>query len=216
MSSKTSKNETTLQVAEYLLQIKAVRLNVKNPFTWSSGWKSPIYCDNRITLSYPKIRSFIKNSFVKIIQENFSSAQVIAGVAAGAIAQGALVAEEMKKPFVYVRSSAKGHGMENLVEGELKPNQKVVVIEDLISTGKSSLEAVKAIREKNCEVIGLCAIFTYGFKEAEDSFAKEKVLFIALSSYEILIQKASEINYIRKSDLETLKAWRKNPEEWGK
>lgn len=207
---------TSNYIAEKLLQIKAIKLEPTNFFTWASGWHSPIYCDNRITLSYPDFRNYIKESFVNCINKNFSDFDTIAGVATGAIAQGVLVADVLNKPFVYVRSQAKSHGMENLIEGKIKPNSKVIVIEDLISTGKSSLNAVKALREANCEVIGMLAIFSYNFQEAADNFLKEKVNLITLCDYQILINHAIATNYIQKEDYELLQQWRKDPANWKK
>lgn len=201
------------QIAKFLLQIKAIKLQVSNPFTWASGWKSPIYCDNRKTLSYPEIRNFIKNHFADIILKKYPDVEVIAGVATGAIAQGVLVAEVLNLPFVYIRSSSKAHGLENLIEGEINENQKVVVIEDLISTGGSSLKAVNALRKANCNVLGMLAIFTYGFDISKNNFIKNNCELTTLSDYNILIDFALEENYINKKELEILKKWRKNPEK---
>ncbi len=201
-------------VAERLLKIKAVKLQPSNPFTWASGWKSPIYCDNRKTLSYPTLRNLIKLEISRIILENFGEVDAIAGVATGAIAQGAMVAEELGLPFVYIRSAPKDHGLENLIEGDLKPGQKVVVIEDLISTGGSSLKAVEAVRKDGCEVIGMVAIFTYGFKVAEDKFKAAKVPLMTLCNYNSVLDEAVKTNYIQEEDLETLKLWRKDPSTW--
>src|SRR5882724_1282100 len=187
-----NKTEIEQQVAEFLLQIKAIKLQPDQPFTWASGWKSPIYCDNRISLSHPKVRTFIRQALVKAIEEKFGKPDVIAGVATAAIAQGALVAEAMGLPFVYVRSSPKDHGRENLVEGEIQAGQSVVVIEDLISTGQSSLKAVKAVRDHGCKVNGMISIFTYGFKTAAENFENENCPIISLCSYDILIEKALE------------------------
>ncbi|MDK2842991.1 MAG: orotate phosphoribosyltransferase [Anaerophaga sp.] len=203
-------------IAGQLLQIKAIKLQPANPFTWASGWISPIYCDNRKTLSYPDIRNFIKIQFARIIMEKWPEVDVIAGVATGAIAQGALVADLLGKPFVYVRSSPKGHGLENLIEGDLKPGQKVVVIEDLISTGGSSLKAVEALRNNGADVLGMLAIFTYGFQVAEDNFAAAGVEYKTLSNYEVLIKVAVESGYISADDLNALTDWRENPENWRK
>ena len=175
-------------VAEKLLKIKAIKVQPENPFTWASGWKSPIYCDNRKTLSYPDIRTFIKIQIASIIAERYEDVDVIAGVATGAIAQGALVAEELGKPFVYVRSAPKDHGLENVIEGDLKPNQKVVVVEDLVSTGQSSLKAVEALRKDGCDVIGMVAIFTYGFPIATERFKKAGVELTTLSNYEEVLE----------------------------
>lgn len=202
-------------VAGKLLEIKAVKLQPEKPFTWASGWKSPIYCDNRKTLSYPEVRTLIKSELARIVRDKYPDAEAIAGVATGAIAQGALVADELGLPFVYIRSSKKDHGMENLVEGYLEEGKKVVVIEDLISTGGSSLKAVQAIREeKKCKVLGMVAIFTYGFPLAEEQFKKADVELTTLSNYEAVIEKALSINYIPESALPTLREWRKNPSEW--
>lgn len=202
-------------VAGKLLEIKAVKLQPEKPFTWASGWKSPIYCDNRKTLSYPEVRSLIKVELARIVMEKYPDAEAIAGVATGAIAQGALVADLLGLPFVYIRSSKKDHGMENLVEGYIEEGKKVVVIEDLISTGGSSLKAVQAIREeKKCEVLGMVAIFTYGFPLAEEQFSKAGVELTTLSNYEAVIEKALQINYIPESALPTLKEWRKDPSHW--
>lgn len=207
-------NDNALKVAEFLLQIKAVKLQPNNPFTWASGWKSPIYCDNRVTLSYPAIRTYIRQSYSEIILNHFGKPDVIAGVATGGIAQGALVAEELGLPFIYVRSSAKAHGMGNQIEGHFTPGQKVVVIEDLISTGGSSLKAVEALREANLEVKGLVAIFTYGFNVAEQNFKDAKCDFKTLTDYDILIQKAVENEYISENDVNSLREWKSNPSEW--
>jgi orotate phosphoribosyltransferase len=204
------------KIAEYLLQCEAIKLQPENPFTWASGWKSPIYCDNRKTLSFPEIRTFIRNSFAEAVKENFGTPDVIAGVATGAIAQGALVADIMNVPFVYVRSAPKGHGMENLIEGDVKPGQKVMVIEDLISTGGSSLKAVEALRKAGCNVVGMCAIFTYGFPVAEKSFTDANVKLITLSNYNKLVQIAIETGYVKANQLEVLNKWREAPEKWGR
>ena len=206
--------ETAAKVAEFLLQIKAVRLEPRKPFTWASGWKSPIYCDNRKTLSYPKIRTYIRQQFVQQILENFSKPDVIAGVATGAIAHGALVAEEMGLPFVYVRPEPKKHGLGNLIEGEIEKGKSVVVVEDLISTGGSSLRAVDALREAGCDVKGMAAIFTYGFTTSVENFRKADVHLITLSDYSTLIREALKEDYVNEADLDTLEAWRKNPETW--
>ncbi|MBP5541183.1 MAG: orotate phosphoribosyltransferase [Bacteroidales bacterium] len=207
-------NETASQMANFLLQIKAIKLNNEHPFTWASGRKSPIYCDNRITLSYPEIRTFIRQRFVDVVNENWGNVDVIAGVATGGIAQGALVAQELGKPFVYVRSEAKSHGLTNQIEGEIHEGQSVVVIEDLVSTGKSSLIAVHALREKGCIVKGMAAIFTYGLDVAAKNFAEAEVDLRTLTNYDTLIEVASKEEYIRPSDQESLSAWRKNPEAW--
>ncbi len=201
-------------LAEKLLKISAIILQVDNPFTWASGWNSPIYTDNRKTLSYPDIRSFIKVELTRLILENFKDAEVVAGVATGAIAQGALVADLLGLPYVYIRSTPKDHGLENLIEGNLRPGQKVVVIEDLISTGKSSLKAVEAVRAAGAEVIGMAALFTYGFPVAEENFRKAGVKLLTLSNYNAMIEAALATNYIKDSDVDTLKEWRQDPANW--
>ena len=203
------------KIAEYLLQIKAIKLQPSNPFIWASGWKSPIYCDNRKTLSFPEVRSFIRDSFASTIRELYPQADLIAGVATGAIAHGALAADKMGLPFIYVRSGAKEHGLGNQIEGYFEPGQKVVVIEDLISTGGSSLNAVKALRETGCEVLGMVAIFTYEFQKASDSFATEKCVLHTLSNYSTLVETALLTGYIGQTEIETLKKWRTDPSTWG-
>jgi len=208
--------DKALKVAEFLLQIKAVKLNPQSPFTWASGINSPIYCDNRVTLSYPNIRTFIRQTFAEAILEQYGKPDVIAGVATGGIAQGALVAQELGVPFIYVRSSAKQHGMGNQVEGYFEKEQRVVVIEDLISTGGSSLKAVEALREAGLDVKGLLAIFTYGFDLATENFKNAKCPFLTLSNYDVLLKKALENNTISESDLNTLEEWRKDPNSWNK
>jgi orotate phosphoribosyltransferase len=204
------------KVAQSLLQIKAIKLQPANPFTWASGWKSPIYCDNRKTLSYPEIRNLLKENFAQVVTEKFGKPDFIAGVATGAIAIGALVADALNLPFVYVRPKPKEHGLGNQIEGEIPEGKKVVVIEDLVSTGKSSLKAVEALRNQNIKVIGMVAIFTYGFKIAKDNFKEANVPLKTLSNYNQLIQFALQTGYIKESDLETLNQWRENPEVWGK
>ncbi len=204
------------KVAEKLLSIKAVKVQPQDPFTWASGWKSPIYCDNRKTLSYPEIRSLIKNELAEIVRQKYANVDVIAGVATGAIAQGALVAEVLGKPFVCVRSSPKDHGLENLIEGDLKVGQKVVVIEDLISTGGSSLKAVGALRNAGAEVLGMVAIFTYGFPVAAEKFAEANVELTTLSNYNAVLQHLLDTKQIGNEEMETLKKWREAPEVWGK
>ncbi|MDX1652939.1 MAG: orotate phosphoribosyltransferase [Brumimicrobium sp.] len=203
------------KIAEYLLQIKAVKLQPNNPFQWSSGWKSPIYCDNRKTLSYPNIRTFIRQSYSQLILDQFGKPDVVAGVATGGIAQGVLVAQELGVPFIYVRSSAKGHGLQNQIEGDYTENQNVVVIEDLISTGGSSLKAVEALRAAGMNVKGVVAIFSYGFSQAEKAFQEADCPFRALSNYEILIEKALEQGIIANSDIDSLRKWHVAPEKWG-
>jgi orotate phosphoribosyltransferase len=203
------------KTAEYLLQIKAIKLQPSNPFTWASGWKSPIYCDNRKTLSFPEIRTFICNSFAAMIKELYPEAELIAGVATGAIAHGALVADKMGLPFVYVRSGAKEHGLGNQIEGYFVAGQKTVVIEDLISTGGSSLGAVKALREAGCEVMGMLAIFTYGFGKAADAFSEAACKLDTLGNYTELIEAALKTGYIGQAEVDTLKSWRQDPAGWG-
>ena len=206
--------ETALTISDFLLQIKAIKLDIANPFTWSSGLKSPIYCDNRITLSFPKIRTYIRQEFVKIINEEFGSVDVIAGVATGGIAQGALVAQELGLPFVYIRSSQKKHGLTNQIEGIVESGQSVIIVEDLISTGKSSLNAANALREAGCNIKGMVAIFTYDLTIAKENFEKADCKLITLSDYNFLIRKAVETNYINESDIQSLVRWRENPKKW--
>jgi orotate phosphoribosyltransferase len=206
--------ETALKVAGFLLQINAIRLNPKNPYTWASGWKSPIYCDNRITLSFPAIRNYIRQQFVKIISENLGDIDLIAGVATGGIAHGALVAQDMGLPFAYVRSSAKDHGLANRIEGVVRSGQSVMVIEDLISTGGSSLKAVNALRETGANVKGLAAIFTYGFPTANEKFQEARCPAYALSDYNYLLKQAEADDYIRESEMEVLIKWREDPANW--
>ena len=200
--------------AEKLLKVKAIKLQPSNPFTWASGWKSPFYCDNRKTLSYPSLRNFVKIEISRIILEKFGQVDAIAGVATGAIAQGALVAEELNLPFVYVRSSPKDHGLENLIGGELRPGMKVVVIEDLISTGGSSLKAVEAIRRDGCEVIGMVASYTYGFPVAIQAFKNAKVELVTLTNFEAVREVAVKTGYINQEDVALLDAWREDPAHW--
>lgn len=200
--------------AEKLLGIRAIKLQPSNPFTWASGWKSPIYCDNRKLISYPKIRTFIKTELCRLILENYPDVDAIAGVATGAIAPGALVADALGLPFVYIRATPKNHGLENLIEGELKPGSKVVVVEDLVSTGMSSLKAVDAIRKDGSEVVGMVANFTYGFPIAKEKFTEAKVQLLTLTNYDAVLAEALRIDYIAESDLETLQEWRKAPADW--
>lgn len=201
--------------AEKLLKIKAVKLQPSNPFTWASGWKSPIYCDNRKLMSYPDIRNFLKVQFCRIILEKYPNVEAIAGVATGAIAPGAIVADLLGLPFVYVRATPKDHGLENLIEGDLKPNQKVVVVEDLVSTGMSSLKAVEAIRKNGANVIGMVSIFSYGFPIATQRMAEANVELTSLSNYDAILEEALQTNYIDESELQTLQDWRENPDTWG-
>ncbi|MEY5069561.1 MAG: hypothetical protein RLZ47_1423 [Bacteroidota bacterium] len=210
-----NKREIEQKVAEFLLQIKAIKLQPNNPFTWASGWKSPIYCDNRITLSHPTIRTYIRQKLSNLIQEEFGTVDAIAGVATAGIPQGVLVAQELGLPFIYVRSKAKEHGTGSLIEGEFKAGQRVVVIEDLISTGKSSLQAVQALRDAGCLIAGLAAIFTYGFDEAETNFKNAKCPYFTLSNYQALIEYAAEHRMIAETEINLLEKWRENPAEWG-
>ncbi len=200
--------------AHRLLKIKAIKLQPNNPFTWASGWKSPFYCDNRKTLSYPELRNYVKLELTHAILEHFPDADAVAGVATGAIAQGALVADSLHLPFVYVRSKPKDHGLENLIEGELRPGMKVVVVEDLISTGGSSLKAVEAIRKNACEVIGMVASYTYGFPVAEQAFKDAGVQLVTLTDYDNVVAKAVETGYISSDDVQLLDEWRKDPAHW--
>ena len=205
---------TAIKTAELLLQIKAIKLEPENPFTWASGWKSPIYCDNRTILSFVPIRNFIRENLSKIIEDKYGKPDVIAGVATGAIAIGVLVAQELGLPFVYVRPEAKKHGRQNLIEGHLEKGQNVVVIEDLISTGKSSLSAVQALKDSGAVVKGMVAIFSYGFEFAEENFKNAKVELTTLSDYSNLLEQAIDIEYIDEKQLKTLEKWSKNPSEW--
>ena len=200
--------------AQKLLEVKAIKLQPNDPFTWASGWKSPIYTDNRKTLAYPELRSFVKQELVHLIHEEFPEANAVAGVATGAIAQGALVADALGVPFLYVRSAPKDHGMGNLIEGELKPGWKVVVVEDLISTGMSSLKAVAALRQAEAEVLGMVAIFTYQFPQAAAAFEEANVELTTLSNYTELLAEAKDLDYIKAEDIEVLKEWRQSPSTW--
>ena len=201
-------------ISYYLLQSKAIKLEPANPFIWASGWKSPIYCDNRRTLSFPEIRNIIRDALVQTIRKYYSDAEVIAGVATGAIAQGVLVADVMGLPFVYIRSSAKGHGLGNQVEGYLEPNKKVVVVEDLISTGGSSLSAVEALRQAGNPVLGMAAIFTYDFPLAVENFANANCELHTLTDYNEFLQLSLESGYIQPEQLDLLKKWREAPDKW--
>jgi orotate phosphoribosyltransferase len=203
------------KTAEYLLQIKAIKLQPSNPFTWASGWKSPIYCDNRKTLSFPEVRSYICDSFAAMIRNLYPHAELIAGVATGAIAHGVLVADKLGLPFIYVRSGAKEHGLGNQIEGYFEKGQKVVVIEDLISTGGSSLNAVQALRDSGCEVLGMVAIFTYEFNKASDAFVSGNCILDTLSNYSVLVDTALKTGYIGQEEVETLTKWRLDPAGWG-
>lgn len=206
--------DTAKKTAKFLLQVKAIKLNPSEPFNWASGWKSPIYCDNRITLSFPAVRNFLKEEVAKLVEEKHGKPDVIAGVATGAIAIGVLVAQELGVPFVYVRPEAKKHGRKNQIEGHIEKGQNVVVIEDLISTGKSSLLAVEALKEADVNIKGMVAIFTYGFDIASNNFQENNVELTTLSSYEYLLEQALDSKYISEKELNTLQDWRKNPSEW--
>jgi len=206
--------KTASLVASKLLQIQAIRLQPENPFTWASGWKSPIYCDNRLSLSFPEVRTFIKENLVKAIQENFPEVEAIAGVATAGIPQGALIADQMKLPFIYVRSKPKGHGMENMIEGKVTPGQKVVVVEDLVSTGGSSLKAVEDLKNAGFDILGMVAIFTYGFDIAKNNFEEAKVKLICLSDYSAMLPQALANDYIDDHTLASLVEWRKDPASW--
>ena len=209
-------NSTQIEVTKRLLEINTIKIQPNNPFTWASGWKSPIYCDNRKILSYPETRSFIRDQFVNVIREKYPQTEVIAGVATGAIAIGVLVAEQLGLPFIYVRSKPKGHGLENLIEGDLKPFQKVVVIEDLVSTGISSLKAAEAVNNFGGDVIGMVSIFTYNFPLAKENFKKAGIELTSLSRYQILIDLALEKGEITKDQIQSLMGWREDPANWGK
>lgn len=202
--------------AEKLLKVKAIKLQPEQPFTWASGWKSPFYCDNRKTLAFPALRTFVKLQLSRIVAELYPEVDAIAGVATGAIAQGALVADELALPFAYVRSKPKDHGMANLIEGDLQPGMKVVVVEDLISTGGSSLKAVEALRQHGCEVLGMVAAYTYGFPVAEEAFAAAGVTLTTLTNYEAVVETALQTGYIEQSHVPMLAAWRKDPANWMK
>ena len=206
--------ETALKIAELLLQVKAVKLQPKKPFNWASGWMSPIYCDNRVTLSHPGVRTHIRQAFCENIILRFGKPDIIAGVATGGVPQGVLVAQELGLPFIYVRSAAKDHGMGNTIEGSFEKGQRVILIEDLISTGGSSIKAINALRDGGLDVKGLAAIFTYGFKLAEENFIKAKCPILALTDYAVLIEQALNSNYISQDDLAHLQSWRENPSTW--
>ncbi|MFV0346175.1 MAG: orotate phosphoribosyltransferase [Bacteroidales bacterium] len=203
------------EIAKALLDINAIKLSHKEPFTWASGWKSPIYCDNRKTLSFPEVRKLLKQSFSKLIKDKYPDAEVVAGVATGAIAIGALVADDLGLPFIYVRSAPKGHGLENLIEGVVNKGNKVVIVEDLISTGGSSLKAAEAVRASGAEVLGMCAIFSYLFPISTENFQKQNIELTTLSNYNELIELASESGIIRSEDIDNLKKWREAPDKWG-
>jgi len=209
-------DSSQIEVTKKLLEINTIKIQLNNPFTWASGWKSPIYCDNRKILSYPETRTYIRDRFVETIKEKYPEAEVIAGVATGAIAMGVLVAEQLGLPFIYVRSKPKGHGLENLIEGELQPYQKVVVIEDLVSTGISSLKAAEAVNNFGGNVIGMVSIFTYNFPHARENFKKAGIELTSLSRYQVLIDLSLEKGEITKDQIESLMKWREDPANWGK
>lgn len=216
MSIRILNTDIAVEIARDLLEISAIKLNIQKPFKWSSGWNSPIYCDNRLSLSYPDIRTKIKNYICLGIQGYFKDVDVIAGVATAGIPQGALIADELGLPFIYVRSKPKGHGMENMIEGSVKAGQKVVLIEDLISTGGSSLKAAQALRDAGCEVLGIAAIFTYGFEAAEKNFKEADVPAFCLSHYKELINQAIDMNYVKETEKISLESWRESPHTWNR
>lgn len=216
MSIRIINRDIAREISKDLLQISAIKLNIQKPFKWSSGWNSPIYCDNRLSLSYPDIRNRIKQYLCLGIQGYFKETEVIAGVATAGIPQGAIVADELGLPFVYVRSKPKGHGMENLIEGKVEKGQKVVLIEDLISTGGSSLKAAEALKSAGCEVLGIGAIFTYGFEEAEKNFRNAGVSAFCLSDYHELIDQAIDMDYVKETEKISLESWRDSPSDWEK
>lgn len=210
------KKSVANQVAAHLLEIEAIKLSIKKPFTWASGWKSPIYCDNRLSLSYPAIRTYIKDQLAESIKNAFPKVEAIAGVATAGIPQGALVAETLGLPFIYIRSKPKGHGMTNMIEGKVVKNQKTVLVEDLISTGGSSLKAADALKEAKVKVLGMAAIFTYGFDVSRTNFKEAKVDVITLSNYAAMLEEAVDLKYISEKDIISLKAWRVDPAKWNK
>lgn len=214
MEMSGNQKESALKIASSLLQIEAIKLSVDNPFTWASGWKSPIYCDNRLSLSFPAIRSYIKNALVEAVKTQFPQAEAIAGVATAGIPQGALLAEALDLPFLYVRSKPKGHGMTNLIEGKAVAGQKVVVIEDLVSTGGSSIKAAKDLQAAGIEVLGMLAIFTYGFPIADENFKAANIALHTLSNYTVMLEEALKSGYINEEDLTTLNEWRQSPSTW--
>ncbi len=214
LHQRMNMNNLKKEFAKKLLAIKAIKLQPNDPFTWASGWKSPFYCDNRKTLSFAELRTFVKLELTHAVLEHFPEAEAVAGVATGAIAQGALVADALNLPFAYVRSKPKDHGLENLIEGELKPGLKVVVVEDLISTGGSSLKAVEALRRHGCEVVGMVASYTYGFDVAEKAFEEAGVKLVTLTDYDHVVATALETGYIAESDIQLLNDWRKDPAGW--
>lgn len=210
----TEQAEIAREIAVDLLDIGAIRLRPEQPFTWSSGWHSPIYCDNRLSLSYPDIRRRIKNHLADAVARLYPNAEAIAGVATAGIPQGALVADVLNLPFLYVRSKPKGHGMENLIEGKVTPGQKIVLVEDLISTGGSSLKAAEALALENFDVLGMAAIFTYGFDIASENFRKAQIPLVCLSNYNVMLEEALRRNQIQQEHLSSLEQWRKDPASW--
>ncbi len=216
MENVITNTEVAKKIAAGLLDIEAIKLSPENPFQWASGWNSPIYCDNRLSLSFPNFRNDITNELCQLIQDHFPGAEAIAGVATAGIPQASLIAQKLNLPLLYVRSKAKSHGMTNTIEGKTTPGQKVVVIEDLVSTGGSSLKAVEDLRAAGVEVLGMCAIFTYGFQIAEDNFKAANVELLCLSNYEVMIEEALHRGYIQAGDLENLKSWRVSPDTWNK
>jgi len=213
--NKSQNNDPASWIARLLLETGAVKLQPTSPFTWASGWKSPIYCDNRLTLSYPEVRTQIKETLSRVVSEQYPEVESIAGVATAGIPQGALVADALELPFLYVRSKPKGHGMENLIEGKITPDQKTIVVEDLISTGGSSIKAIDALRKNGFDVLGMVAIFTYGFPLAKENLKMANIRFHTLSNYKVLVTEAIKSGYIQKEDEELLKSWRKDPGNWG-
>jgi len=213
---KLATAETAHTVAEELLKVGAIKIQPQKPFTWASGWKSPIYCDNRLSLSFPNTRTRIKNYLTAEVKQHFSEVEVIAGVATAGIPQGALVADALNLPFLYVRAKPKGHGMENMIEGKVDKGQKVVLVEDLISTGGSSIKAAKALAEAEADILGMVAIFTYGFDLSVNNFKEAGISLACLSDYNHLIERAIALGLIAEKDREMLKAWRANPSDWGK
>lgn len=210
-------DETTLtaqEIAKKLLEIGAIKLNIQKPFGWSSGWQSPIYCDNRLSLSYPEIRTYIKRGLSNLVKLHFPESEAVAGVATAGIPQGALIADELALPFAYVRAKPKGHGMENIIEGRLRESSKVVVVEDLVSTGGSSLKAAEALRNAGYEVLGMVSIFTYGFDLADQNFKEAGLPLFSLSNYAVLIEEAEKLGLVKSGELETLESWRRAPEQW--
>lgn len=207
-------SDQVTKIAEFLLEIQAVRFQPDQPFTWASGWKSPVYCDNRLTLSYPALRTLVCDALVDMIMREFPEADGVAGVATAGIPQGVLVADRMNLPFLYIRSAPKSHGLTNQVEGRIEPGRKYVVIEDLISTGGSSIKAVEALRREGGEVVGVAAVFNYGFPHADSAFESAGCRFEALLGLDILLEKATEIHYIQPADMEVIRMWRKDPQEW--